>query len=837
MVLLEAMAARIPIIGTNVIGVGEHIADIGIIVEPTADGIRQGIEQYDSLYPQLPVMVQRGYKKASHLRWKNHLKQYEKLYHTVLRTPSRTLTLQPSTIAIGLIAWLGLTNAIMALLHAFPWWPLQLLLVVCIGLLPGFALLRVLGPTMQHGTMSLLYAFGLSLLVAMVSGLLVNLTHVAGIARPLELGPILLTWDLVTLSIIVAGWFGNPLPLKLTFPQYHFSFSAWLLLALSILLPFGATMGAFRLNNGSDSLLAMITLGVAAGLIAAMIILRRQLPDALLTWIVFSLSLTILLMTSLRGWDIVGHDIAREFRVYALTAQNGFWDIAEDRNPYNACLSITILPVVLSKLLNLSGLVVFKVILQLAFAGCVAVVYQLIRRYGSKLAALTGSLLFICYPTFINDSAMLTRQGVAYLFFALALGLLMRPQTTGHTKTLFILCALGAILSHYSTSYLFVGLLAGALSIKLIARWRNWHQSALNRQTVISPLMVIVIFLMTFTWYGQITATSRGLVDTLEASLANIPKLLSDDSGKSTDTSAVLFFSGGQTQVDLYESYLINQGRTEKLTKEYLPGLTSDVLILTPLGRWLQERGIDPSITSTLRQQFAKVLQLLAFAGVMYATYRLLKQKSDALPADIIWLSWAGVILLALLVILPILSINYGVLRAFQQVLIFLIVPMVLALAWATQRLRPTIKIPLATSCLVGLFLLFTSFFGQILGGASPSLTLNNAGLYYSLYNTPATDRASFDWMKSHLARRDDVRAANFIKASIHEPRYPFTHTGILPSQIGHQSFVYLDAAQIKHQRFYTYYESNPLTMTFPLDYYQQRRNNIYSTSSTSIYR
>ncbi len=84
LVLLEAMAARIPIIGTNVIGVGDHIKNGGIIVEPTARGLVDGIERYFVDYSLIPTLVDRSYRRAEKLRWRRTLKQYEKLYEESL---------------------------------------------------------------------------------------------------------------------------------------------------------------------------------------------------------------------------------------------------------------------------------------------------------------------------------------------------------------------------------------------------------------------------------------------------------------------------------------------------------------------------------------------------------------------------------------------------------------------------------------------------------------------------------------------------------------------------------------------------------------------------------
>lgn len=83
LVLLEAMAARIPIIGTNVIGVAEHIKDVGIVVEPTARGLREGIERYFLEYKLLSGRVSHGYRKSEKVRWSQTLQKYERLYEEV----------------------------------------------------------------------------------------------------------------------------------------------------------------------------------------------------------------------------------------------------------------------------------------------------------------------------------------------------------------------------------------------------------------------------------------------------------------------------------------------------------------------------------------------------------------------------------------------------------------------------------------------------------------------------------------------------------------------------------------------------------------------------------
>jgi uncharacterized membrane protein len=747
------------------------------------------------------------------------------------------------TIAIGLTWWLVGTNLLVLLTHSTGWWPLKIGLFLCITFLPGIALLRVLRITPRTPSAGVLYSFGLSILVLMLSGLIANqLLPIVGVARPLETWWALGVWSALTACIIV-GAAVNPHALRVGRRLFKIRApSSWIAIVLSLLLPSIAVMGAFRLNNGGDALFALTALGVAASLVIYAFLQRRHLSDGLLMWVIFSSGFSILLMTSLRGWDIVGHDIEREFRVYTLTHMHALWDIGLDRNPYNACLSITILPEMFARLLDVSGLVVFKVLLQIIFAVCPAVIYVLLRQYVPKLAALVGSMLFICYPTFINDSAMLTRQGVAYLFFALALLVITNQAQGRRYKSLFLLCALGAILSHYSTAYMFVALFIGAVVTKLFVIWwltrKGRPLPSHVRDTVVSPLFALILLGMTFLWYNQITATSGGLVTTLQKSVANIPALFTNDN-KSSDVSAALLFASQKTQADLYQAYL-EETRSHANSppgSPPLPELTSDNLPITPLGEKARRLGVDPSIITALRQDFAKVLQVLALFGVMYVSYRLLRKRSDTLGFDFTCLSLAGIVLLSLLVVLPVLSVNYGVLRAFQQALLFLILPMMLLLVRLVRRRSISMIVTTTTTSIVLLLLLFTGVFAQALGGTSPSLSLNNSGLYYGLYYSSEADTRGFAWVRANLPKKQDVRAANFNRALMHHPDYPFSTTGILPSQINASTALYLDPAQVLAQKVYTYHESSPLILTYPLDYFDTAKNRVYSTGSTRVYK
>jgi hypothetical protein len=138
---------------------------------------------------------------------------------------------------------------------------------------------------------------------------------------------------------------------------------------------------------------------------------------------------------------------------------------------------------------------------------------------------------------------------------------------------------------------------------------------------------------------------------------------------------------------------------------------------------------------------------------------------------------------------------------------------------------------------MAALFLLFTGLFAQMFGGVTAPLTLNNHGLYYGLYYTTKADLQSYQWMKDHIPEGRSVQAASFAKAIMHDPKYPFKEIGVLPVQKPSGGYVYLDHAQMVARTFYATYEGSTLITTFPLDYYNDWTNQVYSTSTTGVYR
>ena len=140
-------------------------------------------------------------------------------------------------------------------------------------------------------------------------------------------------------------------------------------------MPLLAIGGANTLNNGGSNWLALSVLGIIAGLFIAAVCLERRLGRHYGA-IIFAIAVSLLLGTSMRGWGITGHDIMQEYQVFQLTASHAAWHMQYYQDAYNACLSITILPTIISRLTGISDPYVYKFAFQLfaALIGLVRVV-------------------------------------------------------------------------------------------------------------------------------------------------------------------------------------------------------------------------------------------------------------------------------------------------------------------------------------------------------------------------------------------------------------------------------------------------------------------------------
>ena len=454
-------------------------------------------------------------------------------------------------------------------------------------------------------------------------------------------------------------------------------------------------LGANRLNNGAGGQVSLIALGGILVLAFLLLRWRHQLRDETICVAIYFLSLALLLMTSLRGWYVTGHDIQTEYLVFQLTYSHAHWNIGSLSSAYNACLSITILPTELAQVTHVFHPYVFKVFFQLMFAVCPVLGYTIARRYYPKWVSIMAVVYFVGFPTFFTDMPYLNRQEMAFLFACSGI-LAMGHRQWGVRRRRFMLIAacLGIELSHYSTMYVFLGAITVAWLAGKVSRWIGWRwpgtagieptrageRAQEPRAAVAGTLsigVILAVVVIVISWGGGATRTTGGATG---AARAVASSLTGRTAGvRSGDVAYGLLPGSGPSAQSLLNSYR-RQTMRQRSGPDYLPTAlveryrtpavaASPAMPLTAAGRLLAAAGIPVAgLNAAIRQAAAGGEQLFALVGL--AALLFARRGRRRVGGEHLCLCLGSIAMVALITVLPDLSADYGVLRSFQEALL-----------------------------------------------------------------------------------------------------------------------------------------------------------------------
>jgi uncharacterized membrane protein len=534
------------------------------------------------------------------------------------------------------------------------------------------------------------------------------------------------------------------------------------------------------------------------------------------------IGLSILFSTSLRGWFITGHDIHHEFRVFQTTSSNSLWPVrTQSGDPYNSCLSITILPTIITKITTISAMYVYKFIFQIIFAFSLIPVYFFIKKISNERKALIGSFLFVSFPTFINDMPFLNRQEIAFVFFNLLiltnfLKIKRRPKII-----LTIVFLIGIIISHYSSSYAMIGVLVPSLIIyKLISRQKTKKTLFLPLMSL--PILGIAIFL-TFLWNSQITASTAGLNKTVIQTITDIKNHSFNRSGF---TKYSLFPNLKESNQKTFEDY----ADSKNSDAQYVP---LQNIPLTNLGKSLSRFINVEKLNNNTHTLIAKIYQILLIGGVVIYFFK--RNKKVQKKTYLLALSISCILFLVLLTLLPQLSIDYTITRFFQQVLIIIAIPIILASEFLLSVFG-RFKTYATAILFVLLFAHLSGFIPQIIGGYQPQISLNNSGPYYDFFYTQNSDILATKWLDTNR----DKNLSIFIDsvAALPDIKFPI-QTNLIHSQ--KPVLTEMDSAYLYEDHFNVDRNIYRITLDNDLIEYSDpsqeiNRTLIYSNGKSSIY-
>lgn len=719
-------------------------------------------------------------------------------------------------------------------------------------LIPGYFAWLILGKENRPAVLNLRilgYVVGLSLLVLMVSGLLLNEIYtVLGRMHPLEMQPLVYTIGGVSSFLALSAFLRSPATFRLLITpiSLHYSRIASVIAAaiLGIALPLLAIAGAVTLNNGGTAGLALLAMGTVAALILLMAFFSRTLKPYY-GWLLYSICVSILLGTSMRGWNITGHDVMQEYQVFQLTLTHAAWHMRYYQDAYMACLSITILPTIMQKLTGIGAPYVYKLLFQLIAALLAPVLYCTLNAFVTKRKAMLATVLFITFPAFLTDIMMLNRQEVAFLFLATSLLVGLDKQLPERRKSLLVfLFLVGTVFSHYSTSYVALSSLGIALLLALLWRFipalfrRQSHATLRKLTSIYHTFVVLAALVVLIAWGTFATQTSNNLSQTVQAIGTNVVR---EAAGKSlpkavTAPSSAAHYAAAQVQgrplstTEYYPTAVVQAFPIQATTESLLPIsplLAHSHVLVSSLG----------TLFNLARTVYALLIEGLIVLGLLLAF--LLRRLRRRVPLQYYLVGAGTLILIVAQFVLPPASVDYGITRMIQQGLLVFALPMLMAAIWCLRlvRIPAAIAERFVALVLVLFFLVLSGFLSTLTGGYKSVLPLSNKGFYYDAYYTHAEEIAAAQWLDSSTPLGSRVYSDEFMRRKLITYANIFAQPTLVPGAIPVDSYVMLDYGNTTSHQVPAYDDGTLIYYQAPSSFLGTVKNTVYSSTNVTIYK
>jgi uncharacterized membrane protein len=381
-------------------------------------------------------------------------------------------------------------------------------------------ILKLKEPTIvEHVSISI----GLSISLIMLLGFLANaLGPLIGVQNPLSL--FFLLFPLSILVLIMCAYIHlteKDLESKTYSTTSKESTKGWPIAIILIGLPLISLLGCFLSTAFfNNTILLFLILGIS-GIFLLTVISARIVPVKLYPLVLFAIAIALLLQTTMVSQYINGFDIHGEYYCFVLTKNNSYWTPGlVGVQSYSDMLSITILPVFYSVVLNLSGELVFKVAYPIIYSIVPVILFYVYKEFFEEKRAILAVFFFMSFATFYVQMAYLARQMIAELFFVLLLllyaknGFNIRERAQVFVLFMFFF---GIVVSHYAMTYF---LIFYVLCFVLVALTKD-HKLNMRGTT-----HLLLLLALAFTWY--IFASSGGAFNDLASSLHRMVTGFSD---------------------------------------------------------------------------------------------------------------------------------------------------------------------------------------------------------------------------------------------------------------------------------------------------------------------
>jgi uncharacterized membrane protein len=719
--------------------------------------------------------------------------------------------------------------AVLTPLHGL--WAVQLLMVPLLLVLPGLILLRALRFPGAAVAATPLYVPAASILVLLAAGLATDLAGPRiGIAEPLRAAPLLLGLEVVCFALLGCS-LGAPEETRIPWASVSHPFR----LAWPLLIPLLSAAGALRLNSGHSARVAELAVIVVLVVTVAVFLYASRCSDRLLIVGVFAIGLAMMWSFSLRGNLVYGFDISSEYYSLEQTVTSGVWHVNHSNDAYGAMLSVTVLPAQLSALSGLPALLIFKVVYPVLGALFPVAVFLLARRVLSGRWAFLAAALVLMQQTLFQQMPALARQEVATLLYAaLILAVLDVSQSRRVRWAFVVLLSLGMVVSHYSTAYLAITILAIAAVFQLAASWFL----KVPRITGTALLAIVVSVAGTTVWYSSLTHSTANLEQFVQTAKGQGLNLLPNQGANPLAT-----YLQGQSETELspaqYQSYLKTYVEQNESFIRPLPDAAAPQYELKPAASQIPPV-TSASATSAVNLLSLLIQQLLNLLAGVCALLLALQRKGPVLLRQIGLLGLAGMVILVLARLSGTIAQEYNPERAFLQMMIILAVGVCWLFERTAERWKWAAPPAVAAGALsFGLFFAGSSgLTGVAFGGGTPA-NLADTGPDYQEFVKVAPDLLAASWVNQTAPPSQLIYADNYAKLllnTVSSSDRQGIFDAITPATIDQHAWVYATSTNLVRDVVRSLSESTSATYAFPLNFLTTNFDLVYTNGSSEVF-
>ena len=375
--------------------------------------------------------------------------------------------------------------------------PISGLIVLC--LLPGYLICLLLKIKVNDIYENFLYIIGLSIIFDLLFCLLFNmLLPLFGIHDPLSSQNLQIGFSIVLLALTLLIVYSHKgLKISLKFPKILKIEKILLIFAFAIMACI--LIGIYFVNADFTNLFLIFSIFLIPILLVFLIIYHNNSIKRIYPLILYIISFSLLMLLALRSNYIIGVDTHEEYYFFYSTFLNSIW-VPNPNNFLSSAVSISILPTIFEKFLDIDPQLLFKILYPFIFSVTPLIIYVIVKKYFNELLALLASCYFMFQSSFITTTQN-SRTSIGIFFVALAILVMCDKEMPNWKKYLLsILFITGTIFSHYTTSFIFLGIISLTYLIGIVF---NSYENRKEKTFFNFPFIFFAIGLMFF-WYAQV---------------------------------------------------------------------------------------------------------------------------------------------------------------------------------------------------------------------------------------------------------------------------------------------------------------------------------------------